>query len=227
MRREARVPSRNGNGNTARPIAKRAGQFHHGDLRRALLRGATILLEREGPLGVGLRAAARLAGVSQTAPYRHFPDKEAMLAAVAEQGFHELAEKMAEAARKASDPRSALLAIGMTYVSLAAERPNLFRLMFGPQVADKQRCPGVGAAGMSAYQVLIDAIESAQRAGVIREGDPEDIALAHWSCVHGVASLVVDGRLSERLAAAGPGGPAAVARIVCEELFRGTDARRA
>ncbi len=218
------MPNRNGSAN-GRPIAKGAGKFHHGDLRRALLRGAMILLEKEGPLGVGLRAAARLAGVSQTAPYRHFPDKEAMLAAVAEQGFRELADKMAAAARESSDPRSALLEIGATYVTLAAERPNLFRLMFGPQVADKRRCPGVGVAGMGAYQVLIDAIENAQRAGVIHKGDPSDIALAHWSSVHGVASLIVDGRLSERLAAAGPGGPAAVARLVCEELFRGSNPR--
>jgi AcrR family transcriptional regulator len=206
-------------------MAKRAGSFHHGDLRRALLEGAMLLLEREGPLGVGLRAAARLAGVSQTAPYRHFVDKDAILAALAELGLRELGERMAAAARANPDPRAALLAIGETYVTLAAERPQLFRLMFGPQVADKARCRGVSEAGERAYTVLLEAIAAAQKAGAVRSGDPADIALAQWSAVHGVASLIVDGRLAERLAGMGKGGPAALGRMVCEELLLGS-ARR-
>jgi AcrR family transcriptional regulator len=205
--------------NIRRPIAKQPGAFHHGDLRRALLQGAMLLLEREGPLGVGLRGAARLAGVSQTAPYRHFADKDAMLAALAEEGFRELGDRMTAALRANADPRKAMLAIGETYVMLAAERPHLFRLMFGPQVADKSRCPRVAEAGMRAYQALLDAIAAAQRAGVLRKGDPGEIALAHWSCVHGLASLIVDGRLTERLEAAG--GPKALARVVGEQLFTG------
>jgi AcrR family transcriptional regulator len=208
-----------------RPKAKVAGSFHHGDLRRALLDGAMLLLEREGPLGVGLRAAARLAGVSQTAPYRHFRDKEAMLAALAEEGLRELGARIAAAIERNRDPRAALVAIGEAYVNLAAERPNLFRLMFGPQVANKARCPGVAQEGARAYAGLVEAITAAQRAGVIRAGDPADLALAHWSAVHGIASLIVDGRLSERLAAAGPGGPAALARTVCEQLFQGCGPR--
>lgn len=204
-----------------KPLCKEAGAFHHGDLRRALLDGAMLLLEREGPLGVGLRAAARLAGVSQTAPYRHFPDKDAMLAALAEQGFHELRERMDAAARGHEDARARLLAIGETYVALAAERPHLFRLMFGPQVADKSRCPRVEEAGKAAYQKLLDAIADAQRAGVLRAGDPAHIALAHWTCVHGLASLIVDGRLSDRLAALGHDGPRKLTRVVCEQLFTG------
>jgi AcrR family transcriptional regulator len=208
-----------------RAIAKRAGSFHHGDLHRALLEGAMLLLEREGPLGVGLRAAARLAGVSQTAPYRHFADKEAILGALAEQGFRELGARMAAAARAHPDPRAALLAIGETYVSLAAERPHLFRLMFGSQVADETRRSAVLDASLQAYGVLLEAIGAAQRAGVLRPGDPGDIALAHWSAVNGVASLIVDGRLADRLAALGPGGPAALVRQVCEQLFVGS-ARR-
>jgi AcrR family transcriptional regulator len=208
-----------------KPLCKEAGVFHHGDLRRALLDGAMLLLEREGTLGVGLRAAARLAGVSQTAPYRHFPDKEAMLAALAEEGFRALSERMEAAAREHAEPRARLLAIGETYVALAAERPHLFRLMFGPQVADKSRCPKVKEAGARAYQNLVEAIAAAQRAGVLRAGDPTEVALAHWTCVHGLASLIVDGRLSERLAALGPDGPRKLTRLVCEQLFTGCEKR--
>lgn len=198
-------------------LAKRPGTFHHGDLRRALLEGAMLLLEREGPLGVGLRAAARLAGVSQTAPYRHFPDKESILAALAEEGLRELGDRMAAAALEHSaDPRSGLFTIAETYVAFAAERPNLFRLMFGPQVADKRRCPAVEAAGHRAYQVLTDTLEAAQRAGQILPGDIQILALTRWTCVHGLASLILDGRLSEEVAAAG--GVRPLARKIAEQL---------
>lgn len=205
--------------NLRKPIAKRTGRFHHGDLRRALLQGALLLLEREGPLGVSLRAAARMAGVSQTAPYRHFADKEAMLAALAEQGLNELGERMSAAVRESRDPRSALVALGETYVSFAAERPSLFRLMFGPEVANKGHCPKVGEAGDRAYQVLLDVIEAAQRAGAIRPGDTSVLALTRWACVHGIASLFLDGRIADEVDAAG--GLRPLMRKVADELSLG------
>lgn len=208
------------NPSPARAIAKPAGAFHHGDLRRALLDAAMQLLERDGPLGVGLRAVARLAGVSQTAPYRHFADKEAMLAALAEQGLRDLGAKMAEAAaRPSSDPRAPLVALGEIYVSFAAEHTELFRLMFGPHVANKKRCPAVDEAGARGYQVLLDAIAAAQRAGIIRPGDITALALTRWAAIHGLACLVVDGRLTEQVARAG--GVCQLVRAVAEELTRG------
>ena len=205
-----------------RSFAKPAGKFHHRDLRRALLLGAAQLLEDQGPLGVGLRAAARLAGVSQTAPYRHFADKQAVLAALAVQGFDELGERMAAAARRRPEPGAALAAIGEAYILFAAERPQLFRLMFGPQFADKDRCPGVREAGMRAYQGLVGAIAAGQKAGVVRRGDLADIAFFHWAAVHGAALLLVDGRLAERAAA---GGPRAIARTLAEQLRLGVAPR--
>lgn len=203
-------------------FAKPAGRFHHRDLRRALLLGAAQLLERKGPLGVGLRATARLAGVSQTAPYRHFADKDALLAALAAQGLADLAERMAAAARRHRDPAAALAAIGEAYIERAAERPHLFRLMFGPQVADKNRCPDVQEAGMRARQVLTDVIAAAQQAGEMRRGDLADLAFFHWATVHGAALLLVDGRLADRAAA---GGPAAIARALAEHVRLGTAPR--
>jgi AcrR family transcriptional regulator len=205
-------------------VAKRQGAFHHGDLEWAILEAASQLLEREGPLGVGLRAAARLAGVSHTAPYRHFRNRESILAALAARGLAELGDRMEAAAGTRRDPREALTAIAETYVSLAAERPHRFRLMFGPEVADKARYPEVRAAGMRAYQVLIDTIAAGQRAGVVRPGDPTELALGHWAIVHGTASLMVDGLLAER--ARGSGGPAGLARLAAEQIRMGTEPRR-
>jgi AcrR family transcriptional regulator len=204
-------------------VAKAEGAFHHGDLEWALLEAASQLLEKEGPNGVGLRAAARLAGVSHNAPYRHFRDRESILAALAARGLQDLGDRMAAAARGHRDTRQALVAIAETYTRLASERPNLFRLMFGPDVADKSRHPAVREAGLRAYQVLVDAIVEGQRAGAIRAGDPADLALAHWCAVHGAASILVDGMLGDR--ARDRGGAAGLARLVSEQVRLGLEPR--
>jgi AcrR family transcriptional regulator len=174
---------------------------------------------------VGLRAAARLAGVSHNAPYRHFKNRESILAALAARGLTELGERMARAARGHADARQALVAIAETYVALAAERPHLFRLMFGQEVADKERYPAVREAGMSAYKVLVDTIVEGQRSGVIRAGSPEELALGHWAIVHGVASLHVDGRMLVERARESGGAPG-LARLVSEQIRLGLEPRR-
>jgi AcrR family transcriptional regulator len=200
-------------------VAKREGSFHHGDLEWAILEAASQLLERKGPAGVGLRAAARLAGVSHNAPYRHFRNRESILAALAARGLRDLGARMTAAATGARDAREALATIAETYVSLAADRPHLFRLMFGPEVADKARYPAVREAGLGAYQVLIDTIAAGQRAGVVRAGDAAELALGHWAAVHGVASLLVDGVLGDR--ARERGGPVGLARMLTEQVRLG------
>jgi AcrR family transcriptional regulator len=207
-----------------RPVAKREGSFHHGDLEWAILEAASQLLEKEGPLGVGLRAAARLAGVSHNAPYRHFANRESILAALATRGLGELCDRLTVAARGHRDARQSLVAIAETYVTLAAERPHLFRLMFGPEVADKVRYPAVREAGMRALQVLVDTIVEGQRTGVIRPGDPTELALGHWAGVHGVASLLLDGMLADR--ARERGGPGALARLIADQIRLGLEPRR-
>ncbi len=208
-----------------RPLAKKEGSFHHGDLEWALLEAASHLLEKEGPIGVGLRAAARLAGVSHNAPYRHFKNRESILAALAARGLGELGDRMAKAARGHGDARQALVAIAETYVSMASERPFLFRLMFGQEVADKDRYPAVREAGLRAYQVLLDTIAEGQRSGLIRDGSPEELALGHWAIVHGVASLHVDGRMLEERARE-RGGAQGLARLVSEQIRLGLEPRR-
>lgn len=221
-------PSRPGPGGARRaprrPVAKAEGAFHHGDLEWAILEAARQLLEREGPAGVSLRAAARLAGVSHNAPYRHFDSRESILAALAARGFEELAARMEAAARGHRETRAALQAIAEAYVAMAAEHTHLFRLMFGPEVADKDRHPAVRAAGMSALQVLLDTIVAGQRSGAVRAGDPQDLAVGHWAVVHGVAMLYVDGLLADRAEARG--GPPGLARLVSEQIRLGLEPRQ-
>jgi len=175
--------------------AGRRGAYHHGNLRAALVATATALLEAEGPLGVTLRGAARRAGVSQAAPYRHFPDKSALLAAVAEEGFRALGRAIVRAARPhRRDPVGALQAMAIAVVRFAAAHPSHYRLMSGPAVRGRDH-PPLRDAAVAAWHLLTAAIRDCQRAGRIRSGDPAELSFALWCVVHGLAVLAVDDQI--------------------------------
>ncbi len=175
---------------------RRRDRYHHGDLRRALLEAALQLIEREGPQGLTLRAAARLAGVSQAAPYRHFADKQALLATVAEEGFRAMTAAMRRATRPhADEPLLRFQALGLSYVGFARSHPGHFRVMFGPEAADRSLYPSLGEAAGETFRLLVEAIVECQKSGFVREGDPEELAVTAWSTVHGLSALLVDGQL--------------------------------
>jgi AcrR family transcriptional regulator len=140
--------------------------------------------------------------VSEAAPYWHFSSKQALLAAVAEQGFIGLAAVMTEVRARASDPRRRLQELAVAYVRFALTHPSHLRIMFGAEVADKAAYPSLDAAGDHAFGLLVTTIAEAQREGDIRRGDPEDLAVAAWSLVHGLSALLIDGQLKERASTA-------------------------
>lgn len=192
-----------------------AHSYHHGDLKAALLDAAQALLDEGGVAAVSLREAARRAGVSPTASYRHFVDKEALLGALAARGFDAFAQAMSRSAKRAADPartaRAAVdpyTAMGLAYVRFAVARPGMFRLMFGPHVADRSRSPELMAAVQRATAVLNGGIAS--RADK-QTGDEAITALRSWAQVHGLAMLILDGMLPgydpEQLARAVTGAP--------------------
>jgi AcrR family transcriptional regulator len=176
--------------------------YHHGNLRAALIAAASDLLAREGPLGVTLRGAARHAGVSQAAPYRHFPSKSALLAAVAEEGFRSLTRAMSRAVRRhRGEPVRALEAMAAAVVGFAAEEPSLYRLMSGPAVRGRDH-PSLRAAATASWDLVAAAIRDCQRAGRMRAGDPEPLGFVFWALIHGLAVLVVDEQLPPAIVAA-------------------------
>lgn len=164
--------------------------FHHGQLRKALIEAAVVVLERGGPAGISLREVARLAGVSHNAPYRHFPTREALLAAVAEHGFGLLRSEFHAA--QAAAHENQVVAIGNAYLSFALHHPNLFQLMFGSQI-EWQAYPALGQAAEEAFGML--------QAAIVAEGSslPREAAIGAWALVHGLAHLTVDGRLAADL----------------------------
>lgn len=163
------------------------GTYHHGDLRAALLATATQLLEEGEPFS--LRAVARGAGVSPTAPYRHFSDREALETAVAVDGFRRLAAVLDEPGAPTSTHDLGDLAV--RYVEFALDHPAVFRLMFG-QECDDSNDDRVVAAGQL-RELLGGAL-----AGVFPGVDPQtqrDLAVGSWALVHGLAFLHLDGKL--------------------------------
>jgi len=148
--------------------------YHHGDLRKALIQAAEEILEEQGLAALSIREAARRAGVSHNAPYRHFPDRDSLLAELAAEGFRQLgAELAAHGGRE----------MGEAYVRFALAQPARFRLMFGAQ----------RKAAQETYAMLVSAF---RKDGAL--ADPQAAAAAAWSLVHGLAQLVLDGQLSNQ-----------------------------
>jgi AcrR family transcriptional regulator len=175
----------------------RKGSYHHGDLRRALLDATLRLVEERGPQGFTLRAAARAAGVTPGATYHHFEDKDALLAAVAEEGFaHFRAALEAAAERPASTPRERSRNVGVGYVLFAVRHPTRFRVMMGYGVRARARHGGPSGPALATYgfvrDVLVAGLETTP-AHTVTEAE----VLGWWSVVHGLAFLAIDGHLGE------------------------------
>jgi AcrR family transcriptional regulator len=168
--------------------------YHHGKLKRALIDAAVALVAEVGPQGFTLREVARRAGVSHNAPYRHFRDKDELLAAVARQGFERLIAAMRRSAARGSTAPERLRLCGRGYVSFALRWPEHFSVMFDSP-SNQEKYPNYAAAGEEAFETLLRIIVECQETGVLSAGDPRQLALLSWSIVHGVAKLAISHHL--------------------------------
>ncbi|MCB1760485.1 MAG: TetR/AcrR family transcriptional regulator [Gammaproteobacteria bacterium] len=194
--------------------------YHHGNLREALLEAGTKLVEEKGVADVSLRAVAKAAGVSHTAPYRHFSDKNAMLRGIAATGFRLLAQRIEEAVElHPGNPELQLSAAGVAYVELAIEHPRLHNLMFGGVLQDDAVDDSLEERSDQAFKGLVGIIALGQQAGVFRRGDTDELALTAWSLVHGFAMLASTGTLDHR--AGGQEAKLALAHRVANHLLSG------
>ncbi|MFG2266546.1 TetR/AcrR family transcriptional regulator [Streptomyces sp. NPDC048720] len=168
-------------------MSQAGGTYHHGDLRAACLRAARELLEEDGSAGLSLRAVARRAGVSATAPYRHYADRDALVSAVAAQGYRELAEHLAAAHPSPTTPDE-LAAVAVAYVRFALERPALFRVMFA------EPCDPHSEERVAATAAISEYVRGVVR-GAFPGADAETLSTTVWALVHGLAFLHLDGKL--------------------------------
>jgi AcrR family transcriptional regulator len=175
-------------------MAKQA--YHHGDLPRAMVQEAVRTIQTEGLAALTLRGVGARLGVSRTALYRHFADKQALLGAVAAEGFRTLREDLLASWRASAPGPARMDPMGVAYVRFAVTHPSHYRVMFGGAVR-----AGAGERphdeSTDAFAVLVEAIVAQQQAGFMRRDDPQRLALYVWSVVHGVAMLALDGMLPD------------------------------
>jgi len=161
------------------PATTRGRSYHHGDLRNALLDAARSILEEESLAELSLRAVARKAGVSHAAPYRHFPNHEALLVELAIEGFVELRDEIKSAVSSPDAEPERITKIGAAYMRFVARRPALASLMFGPQLPNRDSFPELGAVADAVGNEIGTALHDAA------------LGLAVWAAVHGLAMLIL------------------------------------
>lgn len=172
-----------------------AGQraYHHGNLRAELLDEAITQLRQTPAEQLSLRAIARALGVSQTAPYRHFSDKEALLSAIATRGYRELLDALREArAAAGSEAAQQLRAVARAYVDFAAGQEQLFKLMFGPLVQPSARHPELREVSRETLFLVQSILQQGMQQGEFETRDVVYLANAGWAGIHGVATLRID-----------------------------------
>jgi AcrR family transcriptional regulator len=173
---------------------RRPQSYHHGDLKNALMDTALDQVTKHGAGALSLREVARRTGVSHTASYRHFPSKESLLAAIAEQGFRRLnASTRVAISRFREDPVSALQAAGVAYVEFAVAHPEHFTIMFSGEI-NHHNYEGLAEASNEAYTLLRSIVQQGLQGENLRGDDEGEVTLAAWSMVHGLAHLLVAGR---------------------------------
>ena len=178
---------------TLRFVAERP--YHHGNLRTALLEQAQRTVRDRGVQELSLRELAREIGVSHAAPRRHFPDRRALLDALAEAGFERLGGELRSATDGAGEEFQARLrATASAYIRFATEDSELLELMF----AGKHRDPDgpLQQAAERAFGVMLGLILQGQREGALEPGDPERVGLVLFATIQGIAGLVTGGMVS-------------------------------
>jgi len=185
---------------------KKHKPYHHGNLREALLNAALRLISEVGPTAFTLREVARRAGVSHNAPYRHFRDRDELMAAVATQGYSELTQAMLDAVEQEPGALERLQRAGLAYVKFALRRPEHFTVMFdAPASKPSQKLcfnpskmntqyPEAAEAAEQSFRTLLNFVAACQQEGVLSAGDTKRLALLSWSIVHGIAKLAITGR---------------------------------
>jgi AcrR family transcriptional regulator len=170
--------------------------YHHGDLRNTLITIAIALLAEEGVHGLSLRKIAQRAGVSHNAPYMHFADKEAVLAAIAEAGFRQLTLQVEAAiARSDGSTHHRLIAASAAYVDFALSHRHQLQVMFQP--VDVAKYPNLVEASETSLNHLFAIVQSGQAKGELIAGDPHTMTKAIWAMAHGMATVAIDDRSAD------------------------------
>lgn len=171
--------------------------YHHGDLKNALIEAGIDILAEKGVGGLSLREAARKAGVSHAAPYAHFADKQALIAAIATDGHKKIHDKISQVIEQfPGDPLRQLVETAWAYVEFGFEEPDHFKITFSSIVEKERDYSALVEMTGENFEAIQQLVERCQAAGVLRAGEPELVAVGVWGLVHGFVSLVQEGQVS-------------------------------
>jgi len=167
--------------------------YHHGDLKNALIDAGINILRQEGVRGLSLRNAAKQAGVSHSAPYAHFKDKQALIAAISTRGLQHLYQEVSRiAARYRAQPAAQLFEVAWAYTEFCINDTGLFNIIFSSILEREHDYPEFVDISHQNFALIVDVIENNQQARILRQGDPKLTAVSIWSMVHGFISLVLE-----------------------------------
>lgn len=170
--------------------------YHHGDLKNALIKAGVEILAKEGIEGLSLRKVAQRAGVSHNAPYSHFPDKQSLIAAISTEGFKQLYDELdAEILSYPDDPRRQLQEGAGAYVRFAMDNTDTFKIMFSGVLEKEKEYPAFVEISHQTFERVVDVVRACQDAGILRSTPPEIMAVAIWGQIHGMISLMLEGQI--------------------------------
>jgi len=198
---------------------KKLANYHHGNLKEELLKAAISLLIEHGSGALSLRKVAKKAGVSHAAPYRHFNNKNALLAAIAQQGFVTLEAQISLIAQKFYDlPQKQLIETCVVYVEFVMQSPEIAQLMFGG-VLDIASDKALLEASDNTLASLLRVMQKGSQYGLYIKHDPQALTLAVRSLIHGFAMLIIGNQLSSTIDSEQQ--VRILTRMLCEMLLRG------
>ncbi len=170
-------------------------KYHHGDLKNALIKAGVEILSKEGVYGLSLRKVAQKAGVSHTAPYSHFADKQALIAAISTEGFQIICEHLESAIKRyQGKPIRQLIEACWAYIQFALSDPAHFKVTLSSVLEREQDYPEFVEMSNKCFSQLVRIVENCQAAGLLRPGPSDVEAINVWSMVHGFVSLLLEGQ---------------------------------
>lgn len=174
--------------------------YHHGDLKNALIAAGLEILSKRGVGALSLRSVAQRVGVSHTAPYAHFADKQALIAAISTAGYERLYEAIrAVVAEHQHDPARQLLEGAWAYVQFGLDDPAHFKVTLSGVVEKEQDYPAFVEVSKKTFGQVVAIVQACQARGALPKGEPELVAIGVWSMMHGLVSLVLENQIPHRL----------------------------
>ncbi len=172
-----------------------SNSYHHGDLKNALIQAGIEILSREGIEALSLRKVAKRAGVSHSAPYAHFADKQALVAAIAAEGYKKLYEALFAAQNPQDDPLARLMATAHAYLQFALDEPDHFKITFSGSVETEQNYPEYVEQSKQCFGLVVTVVKACQSIGLFAANDTQLVAVSIWSCIHGFVQLLLANQL--------------------------------